>query len=366
MGLVLKYNIVRLPLIVPFKTSFGNQENREAIIFTLEDGNVKAFSECVTDVDPFYSYEDNFTAMHMIRNYLAREISDLPMPKEFLERTKKFKGHNMAKAAMEMLLWDYHSKANGIPLHKYLGKSKGYADVGISIGMMPNEQLHPMVLNAMNKGYQRIKLKIARGYEEEIVSFVRNSFPEATLSVDANCDYTISDIEMLRNLDKYNLAYIEQPLAHDSIVDHAALRQAISTKICLDESITSPDIAREAFQIDAADIINIKPGRVAGLQNSLEIAEIVNNFGGHCWVGGMLETGVGRSFNIAIASNTLIDMPGDTSPNDKYFVKDIVRNTFKMESGRISPFESPGIGVIIDDEFFEKSTVESGQIALGK
>ncbi len=360
----LSFNLVKLPLLVPFTTSFGTQLDRVAHIFSLENEGITAYSESTTDVDPFYSYEDNVTAMHLIKDYFAKEIADLPTPAAFMERVEHIKGHEMAKAALEMLLWDYHSKKSGIPLHKYLGKSKGYADVGISIGMLEEDKLVPSIMNSLNKGYKRIKLKISKGRETRILSTARLSFPDAVLSADANCDYRIEDLELLKSLDQYGLAYLEQPLGHDDIVDHAALRQSISTPLCLDEAITSPDMAREAFQIDAVDIINIKPGRVGGLSNSLKIAELVHNYGGHCWVGGMLETGVGRAFNIALASNQLVDMPGDTSPNEKYFSKDIVRNIFKMDKGTISPFESPGIGVILDTEFMNMMSISTGEIQL--
>ncbi len=364
MTLKLSYNLVKLPLITPFTTSFGTQLDRLAYVFTLENEGITAYSESTTDVDPFYSYEDNITAMHLIKDYFAKELSDLPTPRAFMERVEHIKGHNMAKAAIEMLLWDYHSKSSGISLHKYLGKSKGYADVGISIGMLEEDKLIPTIMNAVNKGYKRIKLKISKGKETKILSTARLSFPDITLSADANCDYRLEDIETLQSIDKYNLAYLEQPLGHDDIIDHASLRQTLSTPLCLDEAITSPDLAREAFQIDAVDIVNIKPGRVGGLYNSLKIAEIVQNYGGHAWVGGMLETGIGRAFNIALASNQLIDMPGDTSPNEKYFSKDIVRNVFKMDKGTISPFESPGIGVVVDTEYLAMMSSHSGEIPI--
>lgn len=360
----LSYNLVQMPLNTPFETSFGVQTDRVAYIFTLENDGITAYSECVTDVEPYYSYEDNDTAFHIIKQYLSRFIEDVPDPDVFMQRAEKIKGHEMAKAAIEMLLWDYRSKELGLPLHKYLGKTRGYANVGISIGMMESQKLLETVLNSINKGYKRVKVKIKKGREAEILSAVRNTFSEAVLSADANCDYTLGDMELLRNIDQYGLVYLEQPLDHDDLIDHSELRKVISTPICLDESITSVEKARKAFQIEAVDVINIKPGRVGGLGNSLKIAQLVNDFGGHCWVGGMLETGIGRAFNVALACNELITMPGDTSPNDKYFVQDIVRNIFKMDAGTISPYESPGIGVLIDKEYLAKVTLESGELDL--
>ncbi len=360
----LSYNFVEMPLITPFETSSDFQTTRTCHIFTLENDGITAYSESVTEDAPFYSCEDHVTSFHVIKDYLAKLIADVPEPEEFMDRAKKIKGHNMAKAAMEMLLWDYHSKELGLPLHKYLGKSRGYADVGISIGIMEPQKLLDTVLNSINKGYKRIKLKIKKGREKEILSSVRNTFSNVVLSADANCDYRLADMELLKAIDQYDLVYLEQPLEYDDLVDHSDLRKAISTPLCLDESITSPEKARKAFQIEAADVINIKPGRVGGLGNSMKIAQLVEDYGGHCWVGGMLETGVGRAFNVAFASNTLVDMPGDTSPNDKYFYQDIVRNPFTMQDGTVTPFEAPGIGVLIDEEYLKKVTRESGEIAL--
>ncbi|MEM0322010.1 MAG: o-succinylbenzoate synthase [Thermoprotei archaeon] len=339
---------VLMPFKVPFTTSFGTQSERHALLFRLEMDGVEAYSECVTDDGPYYSYEDNLTALHIIRDYLARLIEDLPEPTVFLERSKVVKGHNMAKAALEMLLWDYYSKLSGKPLHEYLGESKGYADVGISIGMDSVEKVVTRVGEALQRGYRRVKVKIERGREHEILGAIREVYPEIPLTADANCDYRIKDIEILKSLDKYNLVYLEQPLDHDDLIDHAKLRKQMSTPICLDESITSPEKARKAFEIGAADVINIKPGRVSGITSSLEIARIARGHGGHVWVGGMLETGIGRAFNVALASHTLVDYPGDTSPNDKYFERDIVKNPFKMVEGRIRPNTSPGIGVQVD------------------
>lgn len=364
MSATLSYNIIKLPLITPFETSFGVQNDRTACIFTLKNDNITAYSECVTDVDPYYSYEDNNTALHVITNYFAKMISDVPEPEVFMERADKIKGHNMAKAALEMLLWDYYAKATELPLHKYLGKSKGHADVGISIGMMESQKLVDTVLASINKGYKRIKVKIKKGRESDILGAVRYTFSDVVLSADANCDYTLGDLDRLRNIDQFGLVYLEQPLDHDDLVDHAELRKIISTPICLDESITSVDKARKAFQIEAADVINIKPGRVGGLSNSIKIAQLVKDYGGHTWVGGMLETGIGRAFNIALACNELVDMPGDTSPNDKYYLQDIVRTPFKMEKGEVSPFESPGIGMLLDQDHFSKVTLESGEIDI--
>jgi O-succinylbenzoate synthase len=354
---------VELPFKTPFTTSFATETTRSALIFRLEANEVAAYSECVTGDNPYYSYEDNHTALHIIETHLAKIVCGLPEPKEFLKLSEHVKGHNMAKAAMEMLLWDYHCKKRGEPLHKALGESRGHADVGISIGMDDPNKMVQRVADALKRGYKRIKVKIEKGRELEILGAIRDAYPEVPLSADANTDYRIGDLELLKKLDRFNLVYLEQPLQHDDLIDHAKLRKEMSTPICLDESITSTDRARQAFEIGAADVVNIKPGRVGGLTESLEIAEVSRRNGGHVWIGGMLETGVGRSFNVALASHMLIDYPGDTSPNDKYFQRDIVKNPFTMEDGIIRPNSGAGIGVEIDHEYLNQVTVEAKRIA---
>lgn len=359
MAFRLKYYNIRIPLVIPFRTSFGTTSVRDAILFQLSDGNVTAYSEAVTSSLPDYGYEDNGTVLHIVREFLADKIRDYPRPEEFLERVASIKGNNMAKAAIEMLLWDFHSKKGGTPLYRALGDHREDADVGISIGMTSTPKMLELVKQGIDRGYKRIKVKIERGREEDILSSIRKEFPDVPLSADANCNYTLKDIGALKKIDDYNLEYLEQPLGHDDVVDHAELASRLSTPICLDESITSSEITEKAFEIGACSIVNIKPGRVSGLTESLKIAKIAHDNGGHVWVGGMLETGIGRAFNVSFAANKLVDLPGDTSPNDKYFVKDIVTNPFTLDSGKIRPNSLPGIGVDIDHKEFLDRIVKS-------
>ncbi|MGC8608920.1 MAG: o-succinylbenzoate synthase [Thermoplasmata archaeon] len=340
------YN-VKIPLITPFTTSFGTEEYRDAIIFHMKNEGIDAFSESVTSSIPDYGYEDNTTATHIIGDILCKYVTDVPAPEEFMKRSQSVRGHNMAKSAIEMLLWDYYSKYNKKPLDRYLGESRGYANAGISIGMSDLPSMIRQVGQAINRKYKRIKVKIRKG-REDIVKAIRDTYPDIHLSVDANTDYSYGDLEYLKKLDRYNLEYIEQPLAGDDLIYHSRLSRQISTPICLDESITSPEKAEKALEIGACSVINIKPGRVGGLLNSIKIAKIAHEYGGHVWIGGMLETGIGRSFNIAMASQKIVDFPGDTSPNDKYFKKDIVTNVFQMEDGTIKTNDGPGIGVGVD------------------
>lgn len=358
----LKIYKIKIPLLNAFTTSFDTTVFKIGHVLVLTDADTEAYSECVTDENPYYSYEDNFTSLHIIKDHLSELISDLPDPDIFMKRASRIKGHNMAKAAIEMLLWDLKSKQENIPLYKALGDSKNFADVGISIGIDEAPVMLSRVEKALAEGYKRIKVKISRGKELSIISTIRDTYPEIPLSVDANSDYTLSDLDTLKKLDRYNLLYLEQPLSHDDLIDHSILRKNISTPICLDESITSPENAIKAFEIGATDIINIKPGRVGGLYNSLSIAKIAREHDGHAWVGGMLETGIGRAFNISLAATKLIDFPGDTSPNSRYFSRDLVTNPFTMVNGRISPNNAPGIGVEIDREQLNKVTIFSENI----
>lgn len=353
-------HLVGLPLLVPFKTSLGVEKERKSLILEYHSRGIRAYSECVTFDDPFYSPEDNSTAIHIIRNYLAKLLKTEPTPEEFIAQTTQIRGHYMAKAAIEMLLWDFHCKLKNESIACALGDSRGYAEVGISLGMEDKrESLVKKVEAAVAKGYKRIKLKIERGKEYDLIKPVRDSYPNVPLSVDANGGYSLKDLDALKRLDRFNLLYVEQPLDYDDLQDHAKLAKQISTPICLDESITTPKRALQAFEIGAVKIVNIKPGRLGGLSNSLEVARIAKESGGRVWVGGMLETGVGRSFNVALASLKLVDLPGDTSPNDEYFARDIVKNPFGMKDGNITPNSGPGIGIELDNDFLSNSVRQS-------
>ncbi len=359
----LNYRRLKMPMKSPFTTSFGTSWIKDVLVFHLENDGINAYSECITNESPFYGPEDNFTSLHIIKEFISEPVKKLPRPCEYNEAIGFVKGNNMAKAAMEMLLFDYHSKVENIALDRYLDKeSKNRADVGISIGMNQIDVTLKKIEESVKEGYKRIKVKIKKGEERNILSSVRDSFPEIKLSADANCDFTEKDFELLTSLDRYELEYLEQPLYHDDLLFHSKLSKKMETPICLDESIVSPKLAENALEMEACNIINIKPGRVGGLFNSMEIARITREFGGHCWVGGMLETGIGRSFNIAFASSSRVDFPGDSSPNDRYFQKDIVTNPFIMENGTIVPNKQDGIGVTIDRTALEKYTVEKGVI----
>ena len=347
------YNI-RIPFLYPFTTSFGTESARDALILELIDGDITAYSECVTSTNPDYGYEDNQTSIHLIRDVFSPMMKDLPTPQEFNSRGRKIKGDNMARGALEMLLWDYHSKVSGKPLDKFMGGSKDHIEVGLSVGMDTIDKMAGRIEDALKMGYKRIKVKIEKGREKEILGGIRDRYPDIVLTADANSSYTMKDMDLLLSIDQYELQYLEQPLNFDDLVYHSRLAREMSTPICLDESITSPEKAEKAMEIGACSVINIKPGRIGGLTDSLEVTRICREHGGHVWVGGILETGIGRSFNVAMACNGNVDYPGDTAPNSRYFKKDIVMNPFKMDRGHIKPNTKPGIGVEIDFQEFTR------------
>lgn len=343
-------SLVRMPLLSSFSNSGGTMLARNALILRLAHEGTEALSECVTDESPSCTGEDNETALRFIQDVLAELLrAGPPTPAKFLASVGRVKGHQMAKAAVEMLLWDYQAKVDGLPLDAALGGSRGYADAGIAIGLGRGEEVVARVGAAVAKGYRRVKVKIDREGALLTLRGVRDAFPDVPLSADANACFSLpKDLELLRGIDRFGLEYLEQPLGLDALADHSRLAKEISTPICLDESVTTLEGAREALEIGAASVINVKPGRVGGLAVAMEIVRLARESKAHVWVGGMLETGVGRAFNVALASQRLVDYPGDTSPNDRYFEKDLVRNPFEMDHGRVRPSRGKGIGVELD------------------
>lgn len=359
---MLLYSKVSIPLIKEFKTSFGTQKVRDALILILMEDGITAYGEVVTDEDPAYGYEYNYTALHLIKKYLGNLVNPERDPVSFNERAQSIRGHEMAKAAVEMMLWDFRAKKEKKPLHAFIGESKGKTETGISIGMAPIDDMLASVGRAVDEGYRRIKVKIERGYDELIIKKIREKFGDINLSVDANQSYTRDDFKILEKLDKYKLAYIEQPLRKDDLVGHAVLKKKIETPLCLDESIVSMNSLRNAIELDAIDILNIKPGRVGGISSSLEMMSMADQNGIGVWIGGMLETGIGRSFNISLASQKKVKMPGDTSPNSRYFKKDVTKEVFHMDRGFIKPMKGNGIGVELDYQYLKTVEVEGGRV----
>jgi len=310
---------------------------------------------------PWYNEETIASAGYILREILIPQVikQRYVSPAQFLTSTMGIRGNNMAVAAMEMALWDLMGKLTGRSLSNLLGGSKSEVEVGVSIGIQPsNRELLGTVKSYLKEGYKRIKIKIKPGYEVEPVRAIREEYPNILLQVDANSAFSLSDIRMLKQLDNFNLLLIEQPLAHDDILDHSKLQKQLKTRICLDESIHTPQDAERAIEIEACRVINIKPGRVRGLQRSKEIHDICRRMKIPVWCGGMLETGIGRSFNIALASLPGFSLPSDISASRRYFKKDIIKKEFELTAkGTLEVTNGPGIGVEVDQDRLDECTV---------
>ncbi len=283
---------------------------------------------------------------------------ELDSPASFIDRTKGIRGNNMAIAAVEMGLWDLNGKLSDTALSTLIGGEKKEVQVGVSIGIQPTiGTLLDKVRAYLNDGYRRIKIKIKPGYDLEPVKEIRKKYPKILLQVDANSAYSLQDSKMLSELDSFNLLLIEQPLANDDIIDHSKLQKLLNTPICLDESIHNVEDARKAIEIGACRIINIKAGRMRGLVCSKNLHDLCRRHQIPVWCGGMLETGIGRAFNVALASLPGFTLPGDTSASKRYFKRDIITKEFELtKDGTLEVPTAPGIGVDVDQNLLDACT----------
>ena len=355
----LELRTIHLPLVRPFRTSFGTQNAREVIILklTTEDGTI-GWSECVALSEPLYSPEYVAGSLDLMRRFLipalkaagditARDVALILAP---------FLGSPMAKATLETALLDAQLKIESTSLAAFLGANKSKIPCGVSVGIAPTiPQLIDEVSGYIADGYKRIKLKIEPGWDLEPVGEVRRNWPEIPLQVDANQAYSRSDGELLAKLDQFDLLLIEQPLDEHDILGHAQLAQQVQTPICLDESITSLRSAEDALALKATTVINIKPGRVGGYLEAVKIHDLCLNEGIPVWCGGMLETGIGRAANVALAALPGFTLPGDTSASSRFYHRDITE-PFVMEDGYLHVPQGVGIGVTPDLNFLESIT----------
>ncbi len=358
---------ITLPLKEPFKISSGITSQRRILLLELADGEgTTAWSECVAGELPNYSYETIDTAWIVIGRYVAPRIIGRPLesPAEVqLLLDKDFRGHNMAKAAVEMGVWELEARRQGTALSQLLGGVRERVEVGISIGIQSSaEVLVEKARACLEQGYRKIKIKVMPGADVAYAAAVRAALgPEAPLMVDANNAYTLDDVEALQALDDLDLLMIEQPLAWDDVVQHAALQKVLKTPICLDESITGPARVRDMISLGSGRIVNIKPARVGGFSGSKAIHDLCEQEGIPVWCGGMLESGVGRGYNIALASLSNFTIPGDISPSSRYWQRDIVTPQWQMDTdGMIAvPWDRPGTGVEVDRDLIEDLTVRT-------
>jgi O-succinylbenzoate synthase len=361
---------IRLPLKEPFRISSGVMSDRRIALLELTDASgATAWSECVADDLPNYTSETIETAWIAITRWVAPRVLgrafDAPSD-VFAVLEEDFRGHLMAKAAVEMGMWGVEATRVGVPLARLIGGTRTTIPVGISLGIQQTpEHLVEKVRGALAEGYRKIKLKIMPGKDVEFVRAVRAAFPDAPLMADANNAYTIDDASALVAMDDLNLMMFEQPLAWEDIVRHATLQKMLKTPICLDESITSLDRAQDMVTLGAGRLINIKPGRVGGFAESLAIHDFCEVNGIPVWCGGMLESGIGRAYNVALASLSNFHKPGDVSPSARYWKEDIVTPEWTMSAdGHVTvPFDKPGIGVTVNVDRIDDLTVRKETIS---
>ncbi|MBE3130637.1 MAG: o-succinylbenzoate synthase [Acidobacteria bacterium] len=350
---------VKLPFVAPFGTSVYTWTHKEALLMRLESAGVTAWSECVSDPDPFYFYETNGTARHIIKDFLLPLVEPGIALGELEERFRHVRGHGMAKATIENGLLNLIALQKGQPLHELMGRPAKRIMSGISIGLKGSQaELLAAVERAVAKKYGRVKMKIKRGQDVEWVRAVRERFPDLRLMVDANGDYSLSDTALLKQLDAFGLMMVEQPLSYSDIFEHSALQRELKTAICLDESIHSLADAAAAIALGACRIINIKQGRVGGLMESMRIARFCADRGVGVWSGGMDETGIGRAVNIHLQTAEGFSLPGDTSETNIYFDEDIADPPVVLgPDGFIDIPGGPGLGVRVVPERILKRAI---------
>ncbi len=343
-----------MPLVAPFETSFGRETDRECVLIEIKSEGLTGYGECVATRDPGYNYETTGTAIHILKDFviplmLGKDVKDAA---HFQGLVSGIRGHNLAKAGVEMALWDLLGKRQNQSLSQLLGGARKKVEVGVSVGIQQSPRdLVQTVADYIAQGYARVKIKIKPGRDVEDAAAVRHAFPSLRLQVDANSAYSLDDAKILKPLDALNLLLIEQPLFEDDIWDHHKLQQQFQTPICLDESIFSPRHARYAIEMNACRVINIKAGRLGGLSQALMVHDLCQQASMPVWCGGMLETGIGRASNIALAALPNFILPGDISASDRYYARDITNERFVLNSdSTIDVPQGVGLGMTIDEE----------------
>jgi o-succinylbenzoate synthase len=349
---------INLSLVAPFETSFGVQTERDILLVKAITTDGEGWGECVAGEEPTYSSEYVEACQHVLIHHLLPRLFGQPrIEAEDVGRVlRPVHGHNMAKAAIEMAILDAELRARGESFGKYFGAVRPAVDCGVSVGIHKTiPELLETVGDYLEQGYRRIKLKIKPGWDVEPVRAVRERFGKVPLQVDANTAYKGSDAAHLALLDAFDLLLIEQPLPEEQVLAHVELARSVRTPICLDESITSVQAAADAIQLGACRIINIKPGRVGGYLEARRIHDLCASHGVPVWMGGMLETGIGRAGNVAMAAMSNFTLPGDTSASDRYYHRDITA-PFVLHDGRLDVPFGPGLGVEVDLEFLDSIT----------
>lgn len=357
---------IRMPLVAPFRTSFGTESVRETVLVRAVTDSGEGWGECGASEEPLYSSEYTHGAVEVLRRHLIPALRGAALTDvhALAPALARFKGHPLAKSALETAVLDADLRSRDVPLSHALGAVRTAVPCGVSVGIT---ETIPALLDAvagyLHAGYLRVKLKIEPGWDLEPVRAVRERFGDIPLQVDANASYRPGDARHLAKLDDFDLSLLEQPLAADDLLGHAALARSIATPICLDESILSARSAAAAISLGACRIVNIKPGRVGGYLEARRIHDVCSAHDVPVWCGGMLETGVGRAANLALSALPGCTMPGDTSASDRYFATDLTE-PFRLVDGHLAVPTGPGIGVDPIPEVLEEVTVERDWIPV--
>ena len=358
---------IRLPLVHFFETSFGRTTERRIVLVRVQSKNgEEGWGECTAGEGPFYSDEWTDSAWATLETFLAPMIvnAEPASAAQVFSGFRHVRGHRMAKAAIETACWDLEAKSKGIPLWQLLGGTQTEIACGVSIGIQDSiEILLEKIQKEVDAGYQRIKIKIKPGWDANVIQTVRSQFPDIGLVGDANSAYSVADAPLFQALDHFKLMMFEQPLAHDDIFDHAALQRQIKTPICLDESIHSAEDARNAINIGACRIVNLKLGRVGGHSEAQRVEQICRERGVPVWCGGMLESGIGRAHNIAMSTLAGFTLPGDVSASERYWTTDIIEPAVTVSPrGTIQVPTKPGLGFAVNLERIEALTLRRATI----
>lgn len=362
-----RLHIIEMPLKAPFSTHLETVSKRKSIIVeAIDQSGASGFGEVVAFATPWYTEETVRTALHMLEDILIPLLlrSDISHPEEISSLFHRVRRNEMAKAGLETAAWDLYAKLAGKPLWKLIGGVRNQVLAGVVAGSQSAESALRQIEQFVQQGYERVKIKISPAGDYELLKTIRNRFPDLPLMADANSAYTLRDIERLKALDEFGLLMIEQPLGVDDMVEHAVLQREIRTPICLDESIATVHDAESAIRLKSCGAVNIKIGRVGGLWNACRIHDLCLKHGVSVWCGGMIEFGISKAHNIALASKSGFDIPGDIPGSARYWDEDIIEPEIKVEKGRIAVPSEAGIGYSINWRRLAEVTEECRTIAL--
>ncbi len=359
---------LRMPLVHFFETSFGRTYERDIVVVEVQGDGISGWGEVTAGENPFYNEEWTESAWLLLKHYIAPRVLhyEFAAAEQVAARTAHIRGHLMARGGLEVAVWDLEARMAGLPLWKHIGGgARREIPCGVSIGIQETVPiLIEKIQTELEAGYQRIKMKIKPGWDVEVIREVRRNFPSIPLMADANSAYTLADADRLRALDEFDLMMIEQPLAHDEIIDHAELQAKLKTPICLDECIRSAHQAEQAIRIQACRIINIKLGRVGGFLGARQVHDIAQRHQVPVWCGGMLESGIGRAHNVALSTLPNFVLPGDVSASKRYWARDVIRPAVEVSTqGTIAITDDAGFGYEIDHGFLDKITVRKDELS---